>query len=99
MTAGDLAADPREQTARQVKQALETSTNFEWRHRRKDGTQLSVAINTAFSRASGTRTLAAKHLKERESRVVDGGTEEASQCARPPTRPTAAVSAGFYYRQ
>lgn len=46
MTARDLAApDLRDQAAPQVKRALETGGAFEWRHRRKDGSELPVEIS------------------------------------------------------
>lgn len=46
MSAQDLAApDLREQAATRVKEALTTGGTFEWRHRRKDGSELPVEIN------------------------------------------------------
>lgn len=46
MSAQDLAApDLREQAAARVKEAMATGKAFEWRHRRKDGTELPVEIN------------------------------------------------------
>ena len=46
MTAQDLAAlDLRDQVGDRVKRASETGGAFEWRHRRKDGTELPVEIH------------------------------------------------------
>jgi PAS domain S-box-containing protein len=69
LTVHDLAAPAfREQVDARLKEALSTGARFEWRHRRKNGTELPVAINAQPVRLDGEQCIlvSAYDLTERK---------------------------------
>jgi PAS domain S-box-containing protein len=92
MTARDLAApELRDQAASQVKRAMETGGTFEWRHRRKDGTELPVEISAKpFSLGRQTCVVSsvrditerkrAEHERQKFVMLADSSSEFIGMC-------------------
>jgi PAS domain S-box-containing protein len=72
MNARDLVApDLREQVGPRLQQSLQEGGQFEWRHRRKDGSELSVEINTTPVTFNGQRAILATVRDITERKTVE----------------------------